>query len=176
MLPRSRQPRPALGAARITAGLAAIAAAAAWGDGGAGLAGATGGRRALVGSWQARDEPISPSGTWRRTLVVQRDMRVVSRGVTYGLYPGDGPATVSASYTLYGSLGATDRKYVVHPDSVVTEDHFGGSLQRVVQRDLAWWPQDSVEYTVRGERLELSYYTYPADAPVLTHDVMHRVR
>ena len=176
MSPRSRQPHPALGAARITAGVAALAAAAACGEGSAGLAGAAGGRRALVGSWQARDEPISPSGTWRRSLVVHRDMRVESRGVTYGLYPGDAPTTVSASSTLYGSLGATGRKYVVHPDSLVTEDSFGGSRQRVVQRDFTWWANDSVEYTIRGDRLELSYYTYPAEAPVLTHDVMHRVR
>jgi hypothetical protein len=171
---RSRQPHHALAAAKLTAGAAALAAATACGDGTPFEV--AGGRRALVGSWQSRAEPISPSGTWRRSLVVYRDLRVESRGVTYGLYPGDGPTTVSASSTLYGSLGATDRKYIVRPDSLVTEDSFGGSLRRTVQRDFTWWAADSVEYTVRGDRLEIGYYTYPADAPVLTHDVLYRVR
>lgn len=176
MIPRPLHPHAALAAARITAGAAALAAAAAaCGDGGAGVV-TTGGPRALVGRWQADAEPVSPGGSWQRSLVVHRDMRVESRGVTYGLYPGDGPTTVSASSTLYGSLGATERKYLVHPDSLVTVDNFGGSTRREVQRDFTWWPRDSVEYTVRGDRLELDYDTYPADARVLTHDVMHRVR
>ena len=174
MLPRARQPRPALAAARFTAGAAALAAAAAACTDGA--LGVGGGRRALVGTWRARPEAISPAGTWQRSLVVHGDMRVESRGVTYGLYPGDAPGTVSASSTLYGSLGASDRSYIVHPDSLVTEDRFGGSLQRIVQRDFSWLPNDSVSYVVRQDRLEISYYTYPADAPVLTHDVLYRVR
>ena len=176
MLSRSgRRTHTVLAAARITAGAAALATVTAAASCDGVLLIRVGQPAGLIGVWCTQVQPISPAGTWQRTLVVRRDNRVESRGVTYGLYPGDAPSTVSASSTLYGSLGATDTRYVIHPDSLVTEDRFGGTFRRTVQRDFRGWPRDSVTYTIRGDRLELGYYTYPADAAVFTREVMYRV-
>lgn len=175
MLSRSGRTHPVLAAARIAAGAAALAATTAAASCDGLLIIRVGDPVGLVGVWCTQPQPISPGGTWQRTLIVRRDNRVESRAVSYGMYPGDGPSTVSASSTLYGSLGATDRKYVIHPDSLVTEDRSGGTFRRTVQRNIARSPRDSVEYSIRGDRLELGYYSYPADAPVFTHEIMYRV-
>ena len=176
MLSRSARTHAALAAARITAGAAALAATTAAASCDGVLLIRVGQPAGLIGVWCTQVQPISPGGTWQRTLVVRRDNRVESRGVTYGLYPGDDPSTVSASSTLYGSLGATDRMYVIHPDSLVTEDRVGGSFRRVVQRSFTRSARDSVQYSIRGDRLELGYYTYPADAAVFTRETMYRVQ
>ena len=160
--------------AALTALAASTAAAAGCGDGPAALLPGT--PAALVGAWESRSESVQPRGTWRRTFVVHTDMRTEQRGVAYGLYPDDDAGTLSASNTLYGRLGASPRRYVVHPDSLVVEDRFSGTLRRTVERDFSYWPFDSVSYQVRGEELHLTYYTYPADAPVLTREVLYRVR
>ena len=131
---------------------------------------------ALVGTWRSRVEAVQPQGSWQRTLVVHPDMRVESRGVTYGLYPGDGPGTVSASSALYGRLGGTGTRFLIHPDSQVTEDRFHGPGHHAVQRDFAGLPNDSAAYEVRGGALTLTYYSHPADAPVVTRSVYYRVR
>ena len=175
MLSRSGRTGAALAAARIIAGAAALAAVTAAASCDGLLVIRVGDPVGLVGVWCTQPQPIGPGGSWQRTLVVRRDDRVESRSVSYGLYPGDGPSTVSATSTLYGSLGATDRKYVIHPDSLVTEDRAGGTFRRVVQRSFTRSARDSVEYSIRGDRLELGYYTYPADAPVFTHEIMYRV-
>jgi hypothetical protein len=131
---------------------------------------------ALVGSWRSRVEAIQPQGSWQRTLVVHPDMRVESRGVTYGLYPGDAPGAVSASSALYGRLGATGTRFLIQPDSLVTEDRFHGPDYHHVQRDFTGLPSDSTAFEIRGGVLTLTYYSYPADAPVVTRSVYYRVR
>jgi hypothetical protein len=165
----------ALAAARVIAGAAALAAVTAAASCDGVLLIRVGQPAGLIGVWCTRVQPVSPTGTWQRTLVVRRDDRVERREVSYGLYPGDAPSKISASSTLYGSLGATGTKYVIHPDSLVSEDTFGGTFRRTVQRDFSGWRRDSVTYSIRGDRLELGYYTYPADAPVFTREVMYRV-
>jgi hypothetical protein len=133
--------------------------------------------RGLVGEWASARETIGPGGTWERTLVVRPDGRVVHRGVSYGLYPGQRATDVSAETELHGRLGASASAFVVHTDSIVTRDRFFGPDARTVQREFpAPAAADSTRYAVHGDELELTYYSYPADAPVLTREVLTRRR
>jgi hypothetical protein len=62
--------------------------------------------------------------------------------------------------------GSLDRLSVV--------DVFYGPSNRSVRRDFTGWPLDSVRYAVRGDELHLEFYTYPADAPELTRQVLYQ--
>jgi len=53
-------------------------------------------------------------------------------------------------------------------------DIFYGPTHRHVQRDFSGWPRDSTQYQIRANELHLEYYSYPADAPVLTRRVLYR--
>jgi hypothetical protein len=66
--------------------------------------------------------------------------------------------------------------FLVHPDSEVTHDLFYGPMHRSVQRDFSGWPRDSTHFVIQGDGLVLEYYSYPADAPVLTEQTYNRVR
>ena len=133
--------------------------------------------RVLVGTWRTTSESLQPQGRWERTLVVRSDMRVEHQGAMYNIYPGEGPNTLSASSTLYGRLGATATRFVIHPDSLVTRDRFYGPGYRQVQRDFPnWVPFDSTTYEVRDGVLSLTFYSYPLDAPVLTQAIYYRVK
>ncbi len=134
---------------------------------------------ALVGVWQSAREPLQPQGSMQRTWGIGGDGRIEQVVVTYGVYPGDGANTVSASTHQFGRIGASASAFVVRTDSIVTRDTFYGPNHREVQRyPLAGVvaPHDSTHYQIVGDELRLTYYSYPADAPVLTHGTMVRVR
>lgn len=118
---------------------------------------------ALVGAWASAREAVAGQGggSWQRTLDVTADGRAVHRGISYGLYAGQGPEDVSAEVALYGRLRASATSFVIEPDSIVTRDRVGGTFARTVQRDAG--PADSTRYVVRGDALELTSRSYPAE-------------
>ncbi len=50
-----------------------------------------------------------------------------------------------------------------------------GPTHREVQHDFSGWPRDSTRYEIHANVLVLEFYTYPADAPVLTRQTLTRV-
>jgi hypothetical protein len=74
------------------------------------------------------------------------------------------------------SRTGADNSFVVEPDSEVTRDVFYGPDARFVRRDFSGEPRDSTRFEVRGDHLSLEFYTYPADAPVLTRQTLTRVQ
>jgi hypothetical protein len=134
---------------------------------------------ALVGVWQTAREPLQPRGSMQGTWAIGNDGRVEQRIVMYGVYPRDGANDVSAETRQFGRIGASATAFVVHLDSAVTHDEFYGPTHRDVRRYPiagAVAPRDSTLYRIVGDELRLTYYSYPADAPVLTHSTMVRVR
>jgi hypothetical protein len=134
---------------------------------------------ALVGVWQTAREPLQPQGSMQSTWTIAGSGRIEQRIVMYGVYPGDGASDVSAEIRQFGRIGASATAFVVHLDSAVTHDAFYGPTHRDVQRyPIAGVvaPRDSTFYVIAGGTLRLTYYSYPADAPVLTHSTMVRVR
>ena len=164
---------------RRTIGTAAVlgAASAACAGDDAVLAPEQGG--ALVGVWRTAREPLQPQGSVQSTWGVGADGRLEQRLVMYGVYPRDGANDVSAETRQFGRIGATATAFVVRLDSTVTHDAFYGPDHRDVRRyPIAGVvaPRDSTFYQVVGDTLKLTYYSYPADAPVLTRGTMFRVR
>jgi len=77
---------------------------------------------------------------------------------------------------LYGRSVVRGSYFLVNPDSQVTRDWFYGPMHRSVQRDFPGWPRDSTRFAIQGDNLVLEYYSYPADAPVLTEQTCTRLR
>jgi hypothetical protein len=129
----------------------------------------------LVGRWQAPTETLEPKGLLERLFVVTAEGRSETRTTTRGLYTGQEADAVSAEVVLYGRVRVRDGYFAIQPDSVVTRDRFYGPSHRSVKREFTGWPADSTRFEVRGDELQLEFYTYPADAPVLIHQVLSRV-
>ncbi len=129
----------------------------------------------LVGHWRAPSQPLQPQGTMDGLFIVRADATTEDHVMTRGVYSNQAPDDPSAHEVLYGHIGVREDKFVIHPDSLVTTDLFYGPTYRHVQRDFSGWPQDSSQYQIRGNELQLEYYRYPADAPVLTRRVLYRV-
>lgn len=134
------------------------------------------GADSLVGQWQAETERLQPRGSMDRTLMIRPDGRSESQVVTRGLYAGQAAGDLAAETTLYGRILVRGAYFRVEPDSEVTLDRFDGSSHRVVQRNFSNWPRDSTHFEIQDARLTLEFYTYPADAPVLTRQTLTRVR
>lgn len=130
----------------------------------------------LVGQWQAEREPLQPRGSMERLLVITADGRSASHVIDRGLYPGQASADLSAETVLYGHILVRGSYFRVQPDSEVTHDLFYGPNHRAVQRDFSGWPRDGTRFEIRGNQLRLEFYTYPADAPVLTERTFTRVQ
>jgi hypothetical protein len=107
----------------------------------------------LVGRWRSQPESLSPGGSMDRLFVVGRDGHAEDQVTSRGVYPGQLPDQVSAQVVLFGRIGVSNRS---------------------VRRDFTGWPLDSVRYAVRGDELHLEFYTYPADAPELTRQVLYQ--
>jgi hypothetical protein len=135
------------------------------------------GVRALHGRWLQGPEALQPQGSMMEEFIVYSDGRTENRIVMLGLYPGQTPSERSAVQVLHGRIAVQEDRFVVHPDSEVTNDRFYGPGHHVVRtRDIAWWVTDTVQFEVRGSLLMLRFLTYPADAPVPATAVYRRDR
>lgn len=130
----------------------------------------------LIGTWQAPTAPLQPRGSLDRILVITADARSESHVIDRGLYEGQAPGDLAMESVLYGRIVVRGSYFLVHPDSQVTHDLFYGPMHRSVQRDFSGWPRDSTHFAIQGDNLVLEYYSYPADAPVLTEQTYARVR
>jgi hypothetical protein len=131
---------------------------------------------ALIGRWRAEVEPLQPQGSMERMFIVTSHGRSENHTVTRGLYADRPSDALSADVVLYGRIVVRGNYFHIQPDSLVTHDTFYGPSHRSLQRDFSGWPRDSTRFTLNGEELSLEFYTYPADAPVLTRQVLSRVR
>ena len=129
----------------------------------------------LVGRWRSPTQSLQPHGTMEGLFIVAADGETENHVLTRGVYSNQGAGGLSTHEVLYGHIGVNGDKFLIHRDSLVTMDAFYGSTSRHVQRDFSGWPQDSTQYQIRANELHLQFYTYPADAPVLTHSVLYRV-
>jgi hypothetical protein len=131
---------------------------------------------ALVGRWQAESEPLQPRGSLDRLFVVTADGRSENHTITRGLYAGQTADALSAEVVLYGRIRVRGNYFSIRPEAETTRDIFYGLSHRSVQRDFSGWPRDSTRFELRGDELFLEFYTYPADAPVLTQRLLSRAR
>ena len=129
----------------------------------------------LVGEWRPPTVRLQPRGTMDGLFAVAANGATENHVISRGLY-GQSANELSMESVLYGQIRISGDKFLVTPDSLVTHDVFYGPSHRDVQRDFTGWPRDSTRFAIRANVLELEFYSYPADAPVLTHQVLYRVR
>jgi hypothetical protein len=130
----------------------------------------------LIGTWQAPTARVQPRGSLNRILVITTDGRSENHSVMRGLYEGQTPGDLAMESVLYGRIVVRGSYFLFNPDSLVTHDLFYGPMDRSVERDFSGWPRDSTHFAIQGNNLVLEYYSYPADAPVLTEQTYTRVR
>ena len=130
---------------------------------------------ALVGIWSPPTQQLQPQGTMEGLFIVRADGVAEQHVIARGLY-GQSADEISLRSILYGHIGVNGSKFLISPDSLVTHDAFYGPTHRDVQRDFRGWPRDSTRYAIHANVLVLEFYTYPADAPVLTRQTLTRVR
>jgi len=128
----------------------------------------------LVGHWRPLTQSLQPRGTMDGLFIVGTDGATEDHVITRGVYPNQASGELSTHEVLYGRIGVNRDKFVIYPDSLVTTDVFYGPTYRHVQRDFSARSHDSTQYQIRGDQLHLAYYSYPADAPVLTERVLYR--
>ena len=129
----------------------------------------------LLGIWSPPTQQLQPQGTMEGLFIVRADGATEDHVIARGLY-GQSANEVSLQSILYGHIGVNGNKFLISPDSLVTHDEFYGPTHREVQRDFRGWPRDSTTYEIHVNVLVLEFYTYPADAPILTRQTLMRVR
>jgi len=80
----------------------------------------------LVGHWRSPTQSLHPQGTMDGLFIVGADAEVENHVITRGVYPNQASDDLSAHEVLYGHIGVSEDKFVIHPDSLVTTDVFYG--------------------------------------------------
>lgn len=129
----------------------------------------------LVGDWATQREALSPAGAHEDLLSLGADGRFVAESRAYGAYPGQSADRLSASSRTEGRYRAEDGRLRFEPVSLTVYDTFGGRAETTVH---APYPYGGVyeraRFDVDGDRLTLTYVTYPADAPETTRRTFRR--
>ncbi len=129
----------------------------------------------LVGDWATEREAISATGSYEDRLSLDADGRFVSETRMYGAYPGQ-PADLLSSFSrTEGTYRAEDGRLHLEPRSLTTYDTFGGEGKTTVQTPSPYGGvYEAARFQVDGDRLTLTYVTYPADAPETTRRTFRR--
>lgn len=129
----------------------------------------------FVGDWATERKALSPAGTHENLLGLGADGRFVAESRMYGAYPGQPAGQLSASSRTEGSYRAEDGRLHFQPESLTTFDTFEGKPKTTVHRPYPYGGvYQGAEFDVDGDRLTLTYITYPADAPVETRRTFRR--
>ncbi len=129
----------------------------------------------FVGDWATEREALSPTGSHENLLSLGSDGRFVAESRMYGVYPGQPADQLAASSRTEGSYRAEDGRLHFQPESLTTFDTFEGRAKTTVHRPYPYGGvYEGAEFEVDGDRLTLTYLTYPADAPVETRRTFRR--
>ena len=124
---------------------------------------------AIAGQWATTREALSPTGSYQSFLTFDGDA-FTSEVRSYGLYPGQRSTDLSAYSRTEGTYRVDGDRVHFSPLRLVSWDRFYGETSpERVQSPYPWGSLfDDARFTLRLNRLDLHYTTYPADAPVPT--------
>jgi hypothetical protein len=124
----------------------------------------------LVGRWISATEALRPAGSHQYSLEFGAGGRFTAEVRSYGLYPGQAPADLSAYSRMVGGYRTAGGRLTFAPDTLVEWDRFYGAQTAPTVRTPYPYggPYDDARYAVTGGVLTLRYLSYPADAPVET--------
>jgi hypothetical protein len=119
----------------------------------------------LVGGWMSPRENLQPRGTFRAYLGFSESGGFTYAGMSYGVYAGESPGTLSAYTNISGTYQIDGDRVVFSANRIATWDAFFGaeSRERVEQVNMTIF--DQARFRIVGGTLILDYIVYPADAP-----------
>ena len=129
---------------------------------------------ALVGTWIGDTIRHTPRGATALTLEIESSGRFMWIVRTTGLYAGQSPEAMSGGTREVGQLSVTDQRARFRSDSlyIASPDQPRETVSQLAAASKATFGAstlfDQAEYVVRGDVLELSYLSYPADSPIRT--------
>ena len=130
---------------------------------------------APVGDWATPREALSPTGSHEDLLALAPDGRFVAESRMYGVYPGQPADLLSASSRTEGRYRVEGDRHHFEPESLTSDDTFGGRGETTVQAPYPYGGvYEGATFRVDGDRLTLTYTTYPADAPETTRRTFRR--
>lgn len=136
---------------------------------------------ALVGTWEGDTSRHTPRGTTTVSLRIETSGRFEYGVRTTGLYPSQAPDELTSRSREVGQLNTVAERALFRSDSVyVLNFPDRTESARVVVPTAGGFGNatlfDGATFTVRGDVLELTYLSYPADAPVQTSRRFVRVK
>lgn len=115
---------------------------------------------------------MQPKGYYITQLDLNSNGSFVLATHTYGAYTNQSTIDLSGYSEHYGNYVLSSRNiYFVSKQSVNWDSFTGGNAVTTV-KDLELFK--SCTYTVKNDTLELTYITYPADAPVTTKQIFKK--
>ncbi len=107
-----------------------------------------------------------PRGYYVNELAFSANGAFVSGTNFYGLYDGQAANELSGYFEYYGNYVLSAKNiYFVSKQTVSWDNFTGGNPVTTVKDEVIF---ESCTYKIDKNTLELSYITYPADAPVVT--------
>lgn len=123
----------------------------------------------VVGIWTTAPAPVNPAGTLQYRLTFSGPgSRFIADARFFGGYAGQGPGDVTSYSTLSGRYRVSGNRLVFSPEVIETFDAMS-QPQPVRKSFLGNGFMDNATFERVGSELRLTFVTYPADAPVTTH-------
>ena len=107
-----------------------------------------------------------PQGYYVHQLVLQSNGSFISGTRTFGICSGQGKNELSGYFEQYGNYVLSKQNIYFVAKQTVSWDSFTNQPPLTLVKDVVIF--ESCTYRIYGETLELTYITYPADAPVIT--------
>lgn len=129
------------------------------------------GNRALIGSW-ADTVSVTDGGTFVDELTLHESGLFTKIINSYGVYEGQDELDLSGWHILSGTFSQEGDRLNFQSEKAVSWDSFSGDdpIAKVEKQTIF----ENCTFTIHDDLLELSYITYPADAPEITIKVYRR--
>ena len=115
-----------------------------------------------------------PQGYYIHELVIQPNGSFLSGARMFGIYSGQGDNELSGYFEQYGNYVLSKQNIYFVAKQTVSWDSFTNQPPLTSVKDVVIF--ESCTYKVNGKTLELTYITYPADAPVITKRIYTKTR
>ena len=115
-----------------------------------------------------------PQGYYIHELVIQPNGSFLSGARMFGIYSGQGDNELSGYFEQYGNYVLSKQNIYFVAKQTVSWDSFTSQPPLTSVKDVVIF--ESCTYKVNGKTLELTYITYPADAPVITKRIYTKTR
>lgn len=116
----------------------------------------------LIGTW-VETVNATPSGYYVHELVFNNDLTFSDKSSSYGIYSSQGKNELSGWFIRTGNYDINnDKLNFISKKNISWDSFYGGSPVTVFKTQIIY---ENCSFKLNGDKLELNYTTYPADAP-----------